>query len=242
MMLFSEKYGGRFTRGASIPLSQWNVVHKNDMTRLWSEIEKKMLWPSFAGRDSDCILDDMYAAAQSQHPLDQILSVYQQSWLVENLLMKADKMSMAASLELRVPFLDYRLVEWANRQPIGVKIGRVGSRYVTKRVLRHFAQKRLPGQIIDRPKRGFPVPVCQWLKDEEFSRWARGHLMGQSARLKYLFGVEHMEGQVHQAAKGNLEAANKSWRLIVLETWLREFDVEVAADNPPQSLDALVAG
>ena len=68
----------------------------------------------------------MYAAAKSQNPLDQVLSVYQKSWLVEDLLMKADKMSMAASLELRVPFLDYRLVEWANRQPIGVKIGRLG--------------------------------------------------------------------------------------------------------------------
>ena len=182
----------------------------------------------------------MYAASESQDPLEQILSVYQQSWLVEDLLMKADKMSMAASLELRVPFLDYRLVEWANRQPVGAKIGSAGGRYVTKHVLRRFARKRLPREILDRPKRGFPVPVYRWLQDDAFCRWVRGHLTGKQARLKYLLTSEQMEQQLRQAATGDLNAANKSWLLIVLETWLREFDVEVAAGTLSQSDATLV--
>ena len=169
-----------------------------------------------------------------------MLCVYQQSWLVEDLLMKADKMSMAASLELRVPFLDYRLVEWANRQPIGVKIGRVDRRNVTKRVLRRFAKKRLPQEIIDRPKKGFPVPVRQWLQDDGFSSWVVEHLLGKQARLKYFFQPEEMAGQLRRAATGDLKAADKSWLLIVLETWLRGFDVEVASDIPSPSDAAFV--
>jgi asparagine synthase (glutamine-hydrolysing) len=150
-------------------------------------------------------------------------------------------MSMAASLELRVPFLDYRLVEWANRQPIGVKIGRVDRRNVTKRVLRRFAKTRLPREIIDRPKKGFPVPVCQWLQDDGFSSWAMEHLLGKQAKLKCFFQPEEMEGQLRRAATGDLKAAEKSWLLIVLETWLRGFDVEVASDISSPSDAAFVA-
>jgi asparagine synthase (glutamine-hydrolysing) len=241
LALLSDRYADKFAELENIPLSKWNIAHKNHMTWIWNQIEKTALWPNFVGHDSYRILRNMYTAAESQNPLDQILWVYQQSWLVEDLLMKADKMSMAASLELRVPFLDYRLVEWANRQPIGVKIGRVDRRNVTKRVLRRFAKKRLPREIIDRPKKGFPVPVYQWLQDDGFSRWAVEHLLGKQARLKYFFQPEAMAGQLRRAATGDLEAATKSWLLIVLETWFRGFDVEVASDIPSPSEAAFVA-
>jgi asparagine synthase (glutamine-hydrolysing) len=186
-----------------------------------------LLWPTFVGRDSDFVLSGMYASARSLDPLEQTLSVYQKDWLVEDLLMKADKMSMAASLELRVPFLDYRLVEWANRQPSPVKIGRTGLRFVTKRVLRRFAAKRLPRQIIQRPKRGFWVPVCEWLKDETFSRWTREHLLGPRARSKSIFEAAVIDEHLRQANTGDIPAAYRIWVLIVLETWLREYDVEL---------------
>jgi asparagine synthase (glutamine-hydrolysing) len=239
--LFSGEQADKFTRLSRIPLSQWNIANKNHMTWYWDETEKNALWPLSVGlRDSEFILRNMYAAAGSKDPLDQMLYVYQQSWLVENLLMKADKMSMAASLEVRVPFLDYRLVEWANRQPVGVKIGSIDGRNVTKRVLREFARTRLPQEIIDRPKKGFPVPVHQWLQDEAFGSWAGEHLRGKQAKLKYLFQPQGMERLLHLAANGNPEAAKKSWLLIVLETWLREFDVELATEKQSQSNAALV--
>lgn len=224
------RYSDRFARVASTPLSRWNITCKNHMTRVWREADKTTLWPTFKGQDSDRILDEMYRASESHDPLSQLLFVYQQSWLVEDLLMKADKMSMAVSLELRVPFLDHRLVEWANRQPLGVKIGRADGRYVTKHVLRRFARKRLPREIINRPKQGFPVPVHRWLQDDGFCRWTREHLMGKRARLKYLFAPQPMERQLCQAATGDPVAAQKSWILIVLETWLREFDVETTSE------------
>jgi asparagine synthase (glutamine-hydrolysing) len=228
--LVSGHYAERFARVATTPLHQWNIVHKNHMTRLWTEGAKASLWPSFAGRDSDDILAQMYLAAESPNPLDQILSVYQQSWLVEDLLMKADKMSMAASVEVRVPFLDHELVEWANRQPIAVKIGRAGARYVTKHVLRRFARKRLPPQIVNRPKLGFPVPICEWLADPTGSEWATMLLTGTKARARHCFKSEPMRRQISAAASGDADAAYRTWLLIVLEVWLREFDVEIDGD------------
>jgi asparagine synthase (glutamine-hydrolysing) len=241
LALFSSHYGDRFAEASRIPLSQWNIAHNNHITWLLGQTDKVGLWPAFSGRDSGRILRELYSNAQSQDPMDQILSVYQKSWLVEDLLMKADKLSMAASLELRVPFLDYRLVEWANRQPMGVKLGRLGRQNVTKRVLRRFAQKRLPREIVERPKKGFPVPVFQWLKEDSFNSWAVQHLTGTGSRLKRLFQPHEMTRQLDKAAAGVGDAAQRSWLLIVLETWLREFDVEVASDMPTQSDPALVA-
>jgi asparagine synthase (glutamine-hydrolysing) len=228
LRLVSEGYARKLDGIVGIPLSQRNVALRNHMTWCWTESEKTSLWPTFAGRDSVFVLWEMYGQARSEDPLDLMLAVMQKSWLVEDLLMKADKMSMAASLEVRAPFMDYRLVTWANRQPMGVRIGRIGGRTVTKRVLRRFARKRLPRTIINRPKRGFPVPMTQWLADDRFNRWTLEHLSGREARLKDLFQPEEKQRHLNRAAAGDREAAEKTWTLIALETWLREFNVGVA--------------
>jgi len=240
--LVSEAHGKTLERIATIPLSEWNLALNNYPTWCWSEVEKSLLWPAFEGRTSVALLKNMYSDAASRDPLDQFLAVSQKAWLVEDLLMKADKMSMAASLELRVPFLDYRLVEWANRQPVDVRIGTVDGRQATKRVLRRFAKARLPREIIDRRKMGFPVPVNRWLADDSFRAWVIAHLGGIDARLKHLFEPQEIERQLHRAAAGDPEAAKRIWLLIVLETWLREYDVDAAADLPVPSAAIAVAG
>ena len=242
LRLVSKRSGDTLDRIASIPLSQWNVALNRYMALNWDQAGKRLLWPSYEGRDSAAILRNMYAEGRSQDPLEQFLAVLQKSWLVEDLLMKADKMSMAASVELRVPFLDYRLVEWANRQPIAVKIGRFERRNVTKHVLRRFAKGRLPQKILDRPKKGFPIPVYQWLADEEFGSWAAQYIGGKHARLKHLFRGQEMRQQLRRAAAGDQLSADKSWLLIVLETWLREFEVDATELEVPPANAPLASG
>jgi asparagine synthase (glutamine-hydrolysing) len=228
LVLFPGKYSEKLNKVANIHLSKWGSARRYHMTRHWTQEQKVLLWPSFSGLDSNRIIDDMYATAASENPLEQILSVYQKSWLVEDLLMKADKMTMATSLELRVPFLDYRLVEWANRQRPELKVGHLGSRrYVTKYILRRFAQKRLPREIINRPKQGFPVPAYIWLHEEKVSRWTHECLIGKKSRLKHILSPAEMEDQIFRAARGDMQAAHRTWLLIVLEIWLREYEVEV---------------
>jgi hypothetical protein len=80
------------------------------------------------------------------------------------------------------------------------------------------------------------------LKDDGFNSWARDHLMGRHSRLKHLFRTEEMQRQLHRAARGDQSAADKSWLLIVLETWLREFDVNLAEEMPSSPDAMLVAG
>jgi len=92
----------------------------------------------------------------------QMLYVDTKTWLVDDLLIKADKMTMATSVELRVPFLDYRLVEAVASMPSIFKINNRKGKYLLKEVVSPF----LPDEIIHREKKGFPVPTDNWFKGD----------------------------------------------------------------------------
>ena len=94
--------------------------------------------------------------------LSQMLYVDTKTWLVDDLLVKADKMTMAASVELRVPFLDHRLVEAAMAIPAKYKINGGEGKYILKKI----AEPLLPREIVYRKKMGFPVPTKKWFQGE----------------------------------------------------------------------------
>jgi asparagine synthase (glutamine-hydrolysing) len=222
-----ERFQRRAEKLAGVPLESWNRSALPHITRHFTQEEKQLLWPA-AGEalDSERILSAQYAAARSTDPLQQLLSVYQKSWLVEDLLMKADKMTMATSLEARTPFLDYRLVEWANRQPNSVKVKREGRRYRTKNVLRRFCARRLPSAVLNRPKRGFPVPAYKWLQ-EGLDGWARETLLSSTSRLAPVLRPEALGPLLDAARRGEGDAPHRVWMLVVLELWLREWDASL---------------
>jgi asparagine synthase (glutamine-hydrolysing) len=221
------RYGERAERVATLPLSKWNARELPHITRFLDQDEKLLLWPHGEHRNSERVLAELYASVTATDPLQQVLSVYQKPWLVEDLLMKADKMSMAASVELRTPFLDYRLVEWANRQPNHVKIKRTGLRkYETKSVLRRFGARRLPPEILTRSKRGFPVPVNGWLQNG-LGKWARDVLQNSDARVSPGFSAKPIEDLILRAEQGVGDAPGKVWLLIVLEFWLQAWDARI---------------
>ncbi|MGB7210822.1 MAG: asparagine synthase (glutamine-hydrolyzing) [Pyrinomonadaceae bacterium] len=212
---------------ANVPLGEWNKITLPHITDYFDQNEKKLLWPAEEHLDSERIIAEHYAAARSSDPLQQMLSVYQRSWLVEDLLMKADKATMAASLEARTPFLDYRLVEWANRQKNSVKVKRYGfNNYRTKNVLRRFCESRLPKSIIDRPKRGFPDPANEWLQNG-LDGWARETLLGSDSKLAEVFSKQVINNSIEQAKLGNGDGAERVWMLLVLELWMRVWDVSL---------------
>lgn len=191
------------------------------ITNFWTEDEKQRLWGGDGGFDrTDDLIRSWYSAARSIQPIDQIQEVYCRSWLVEDLLMKADRMSMATSLELRVPFLEYPLVEWAERLPLEWKVGSRENGYVSKRVLREFARSRTPESIITRPKQGFPVPAYEWLKSDT-GKWAESFVFGKDAALRSLLDLSQGRAALDTARNGDEIAAHKVWLLIVLEQWAR---------------------
>ena len=108
----------------------------------------------------DSIFSDYFKRAQKMDTLSQMLYVDTKTWLVDDLLIKADKMTMAASVELRVPFLDHRLVEAVMALPAKYKINRGEGKHILKKIAEPF----LPHEIIYRRKMGFPVPTMDWFK------------------------------------------------------------------------------
>ncbi len=207
-------------------LDQRNALQPLTMTAYMTSEEKRSLlrMPSIFPDSHDRLRHALRRYGDAS-PLAQALFTYCQDWLVEDLLMKADKMSMANSLELRTPFLDFRLVEMAARLPDALRVGRDRSgRYRTKRILREVGARLVPESIVERPKMGFPVPVYDWLKDR-LKPLARDCLLsGQS----HLAGWCRPEGLKAIFERGVAENAvgddrHRLWNMMVLEIWLRRW-------------------
>jgi asparagine synthase (glutamine-hydrolysing) len=137
--------------------------------------------------------------------------------LVE-LLMKQDQMSMAASLESRLTFLDHVLVEYAGTLPPQLRLkGRSGKWLVKK-----AAQAFLPNEIIHRPKMGFPVPFESWIKEDQ-SGFIRDVLLGSSAKSRGYFNTSYIEKLLHWHRAGLRDCHSQIWMLLNFELWQQTF-------------------
>ena len=150
--------------------------------------------------------------------LDRVLYADMKTYLVE-LLMKQDQMSMAASIESRVPFLDHHLVEFAARLPADRKLSGLS----TKRILREAVQDVLPREILERPKMGFPVPFGPWLQNG-WGNVVRDVLLDRRTRQRGIFEPAAVERLLTASATtSNTQDADAVWGLLNLELWYRTF-------------------
>lgn len=162
------------------------------------------------------------AAAHFEHLVPQadlagILHANQRTYLPDDLLIKADRSSMAASLEVRSPFLDHVLAEVVAGLPLDLKLrGKI-----TKYVLKEAARGLLPDTIIDRPKHGFGVPLGAWLKQD--SALVRDILLSQQARERGLLNLNAVTQLIEEHAAGRRDHNRSLWTLLTLETWFRQF-------------------
>ena len=149
--------------------------------------------------------------------LDRLLYTDLKTYLVE-LLMKQDQMSMAASIESRVPFLDHHLVEFAAALP-----GRMKLRgFTTKWILREAVQAILPESILTRRKMGFPVPFALWMKGP-WQSVARDVLLDKRTRERGIIEPRAIEELISSHASGAQEGGDAIWSLLNLELWHRTF-------------------
>lgn len=148
--------------------------------------------------------------------LDKLLYADTKTYLHE-LLMKQDQMSMAASIESRVPFLDHKLVEFTARAPRDVKL-RGGT---TKWILREAMKEILPTEILTRPKMGFPVPVGNWFRGE-YKHIIDEYVLSERALRREIFDRESLSTLVaeHMAGRNHDE---RLWSLVNFEIWQRRF-------------------
>ena len=138
-------------------------------------------------------------------------------WLADNLLERADRMSMAASLETRPPFLDHRLVELAFSLPSNLKVRRGTSKWIIKEIARRY----LPNDLVDRPKVGFTVPLDSWfrgsLKEMSFDLLtSRSSFVGNTFDRKYVLNL------LNSHSEGRRDEQSRIWTLLSLEVWHRE--------------------
>jgi asparagine synthase (glutamine-hydrolysing) len=150
-------------------------------------------------------------------PLRRMLYADTHTWLADNLLERGDRMSMAASLELRPPFLDHRVTELAFRLPSSVKV-RGG---VTKWIVKEVARQHLPADVVDRPKLGFKVPLDAWfrsgLRDMAFDL-----LTGPSSFVGTTFSRHAVQALLDDHSSGSRDEQPRLWTLLSLEVWHRE--------------------
>ena len=136
--------------------------------------------------------------------------------------MKADKVGMANSVEIREPFLDTQLVNWVSNLPASVKVGTLTKRFETKRLLRRFCENKIPNPILARKKKGFPVPAYGLLK-RGLGNWVEERIFDDASSLSNYFEKEHFRSTFVDAKKGDLSASRKIWNLIILDFWMERW-------------------
>jgi len=164
-----------------------------------------------------------------------MLYVDTNTWLPDELLVKADKMTMANSVELRVPLLDHKVLEFAAGMPRNAKIRRLTMKYAAKKAL----QGRVPREIMARRKAGFPVPYRTWLR-RELREYVNQVLLDPRTLSRGYF----QPGTVEKVLKANLNGADfgkEVFSLVVLELWHRAFVDRDSVNKPVEMAGQLAS-
>jgi asparagine synthase (glutamine-hydrolysing) len=160
----------------------------------------------------------------SEDPLSQVQYTDLKTYLAGDILTKIDRASMACSLEVRVPYLDHTLVEWAARLPSSFKLRGGDGKHVLKRALEAY----VPKTILYRPKQGFVVPLAAWFRGP-LRRRLREALMGPVLRQSELFDMPTIATLLDQHQSGVRDHSPALWMLSMMESFLRQ----VEAVGPP---------
>jgi asparagine synthase (glutamine-hydrolysing) len=187
-----------------------------------------------AAGDPYASVRELFEQTDATSLLDRLLYADTKTYLHE-LLMKQDQMSMAASIESRVPFLDHKLVEFSARLPERMKL----SGATTKYILRESMKGLLPNEILSRPKMGFPVPVGSWFRGA-WRSVVDEYVLGERAMSRGIFDpafVRSLSAR-HQAGEDHSE---RLWSLVNFEIWQRQFLDGESRPNSEPRLEKLVS-
>jgi asparagine synthase (glutamine-hydrolysing) len=150
--------------------------------------------------------------------LRRILYFDQTSWLPDNLLERADRMTMAASIETRVPFLDHELASYVSSLPDNFRVRGLRSKWV----LREAGKKLIPERILTRPKVGFRVPVNEWFRSE-MRAYLVDHLQSGASITRAYYDARALDGVLAEHLNGRQNHEKLLWSLLNLEIWHRQY-------------------
>jgi len=201
--------GKDYIRRASTPLSERYFGN----ALIFTEEQKDKLLPFRSNRIlATQVTAPYFSASLHLDDISQMQYVDFNTWLSGDILVKADRMTMAHSLELRVPFLDHHVVEFAATIPAHFKI----AEDMTKYVLRKAATAWLPEEVAYRPKRGFPVPTREWMKREWLAPVRA--LLAASNTDRYI-NKQYALNLLHEHETGRKDHSRRLWAIIIFMLW-----------------------
>jgi len=207
------------------------TVHSQLFTRQFSE--------SVGGINAYATSQRYFRTGESNDLLTRLLYLDVKTYLVE-LLMKQDQMSMAASIESRVPFLDHKLVEFALCIPAKLKVRYLSGKYLLRRAMENI----LPAEVLQRTKMGFPTPVKPWLRNQLFEKVASILSDGRLADRGIVNGA-YVRNLLDAHRARRMDGTEPLWRLLNFELWNRIFfdkDPAVIARQPSSNADLAAVG
>ena len=150
--------------------------------------------------------------------LDWMMRHDQKFYLPDCLMVKIDIASMANSLEVRCPFLDHEFMEFAASIPSELKL-RNNNRKI---ILKSAVKSLLPEEILNKPKKGFAIPVAKWLRSE-LAPLVKENLLDEKSISRGFFEQRMLKKMVNEHIDGRRNWSNRLWEFLVLELWFREF-------------------
>ena len=211
----------RYARMMHVPLQEYYYSRTSSPFTRFNPLKPTLYRDEFACtariNGADRLSRRFFKTVEDQPLLNQMLFVDTKTWLPDDLLLKADKITMASSLELRVPFLDHEVLEFAATLPADYKVKGLE----TKRVLKRAFRGRVPDAILRRKKTGFPVPFGKWL-DGELRDYVADTLLSQRAVNRGYFRRDGVERLLSKNGDAGKNAAEK-FSLLILELWHERF-------------------
>ncbi len=187
---------------------------------IFSKKERDSLLKSEAAKSAPrpkILCDKFYDEVASKDDVTKMQYLDINMWLMGDILLKADKTSMANSLELRVPFLDKKVMELAQTLPLDCRVNTV----TTKLALRRAAEKTLPRVTAQKDKLGFPVPIREWLREEQYYSIVKEQFTSEAAE-KY-FNTEKLVKLLDSHKEGKSDLSRKIWTIYTFLVWYNQY-------------------
>ncbi len=185
---------------------------------MFTEKERKALLKHPTDAPSPAALvKPWYDQTRDNDPVTRMQFVDLNMWMVGDILLKADKMSMANSLELRVPFLDKKIMALAGRIPLKYRVNSEN----TKFAMRKAALRRMPEKWAGKKKLGFPVPTRVWLKEEKYYETVKSEF--QSAAAEQFFHTEKLLKLLDDHRAGKADNSRRVWTVYTFLIWYKQF-------------------
>ena len=184
---------------------------------IFTKHEREKILKQDPGDLPQTITAPVYKEAEGNDDITRMQCLDIQLWMVGDILLKADKMSMAHSLEVRAPFLDKEVFKVASRIPTNLRVNRNGTKYAFRRA----AARYLPDTLTRRKKLGFPVPIRLWLKEDKYYNVVKSHFTGETAK-KY-FNPEALVKLLNEHRNRKKDNSRKIWTVFMFLLWHKEF-------------------